>query len=325
MLEHSAEVAVGRPVERLVTPEHAIARLGRRVLETGVPTTESQQEIERRTGGNLVVDVAVSPLFDDASRIDGAVLVLRDRSTQRRLERLEGERERFAAFGRIAAGLAHEVKNPLGGIRGAAELLARRADDDKSRETAALIVREATRIASLVDDFMVFARGDQLRLAPTNVHFVLDGVLDLLAHDPLSKDVVVDRIFDPSIPELWADPDRLTQVFLNLTRNALQAMEGSGGRLAIRTGMTLDHRIALSPGRRVPTLGVWIEDTGRGMDESELRQATTPFFTSRAGGTGLGLAVADYWISQHGGSLQLDSVPGEGTCARVVLPLRREP
>jgi two-component system nitrogen regulation sensor histidine kinase GlnL len=271
------------------------------------------------------VDVAASPLFGEGAQPDGVLLVLRDRSMERRLEQLESERERFEAFGRIAAGLAHEIKNPLGGIRGAGELLAARASDAKTRETAELVVHEAARITRLVDELGVFARGDELRLAPVNVHRVLDGVLALVSHEPLAAGVKVVRAFDPSIPELLADADRLTQVFLNLLRNALQAMGPAGGTLTVTTRMTLDHRIALEEGKPLPTLAVWIEDTGRGMDAEELRQATTPFYTTRAGGTGLGLALAEYWVARHLGSLHLESEKGAGTRVRIALPVRREP
>ena len=324
ILEQSADAAKGIPVERLLGPTHALARLGRKVLERGIPTSENSQEIESRFNEDLRVDVAASPLFDETGALDGAVLVLRDRSAQRRLEQFEAERERLAFFGRIAAGVAHEVKNPLGGIRGAGELLSLRAEDAKTREIADLIVRESTRIANLVDDFMVFARGDRLRLGASNLHLILDHVLDLVAHDPLCSHCSVERAYDPSIPEWLADADRLTQVFLNLTRNALQAMEGGGGRLTITTRMTLDHRVFTESGRLVPTVAIWIGDTGSGMGEEELRQATTPFYTRRSDGTGLGLSVAEYWVSQHGGTLHIESVPGQGTTVRVTLPLRRE-
>jgi two-component system nitrogen regulation sensor histidine kinase GlnL len=324
ILEHSTHAAVGSPVERLLGPGHALARLGRKVLATGIASSENSQEIESRFHEGLRVDVAASPLFDETGALEGAVLVLRDRSAQRRLERFEAERERLAFFGRIAAGLAHEVKNPLGGIRGAGELLSLRAEDGKTRETADLIVRESTRIATLVDDFMVFARGDRLRLDASNLHRILDQVLDLLAHDPLSRHCSIERAYDPSIPELLSDTDRLIQVFLNLIRNALQAMEGRGGRLTLTTRVTLDHRVFTESGRMVPTVATWIRDTGPGMDQEELRQATIPFFTKRSGGTGLGLSVAEYWVSQHGGTLHIESAPGEGTTVRVTLPLRRE-
>lgn len=322
ILEHSREAALGLPVEGLVTPDHAVARLARKVLGDGVPVSETSQTVERRNDDDIVVDVAVSPLFSESRHLDGAVIMLRDRFSTRHLEQLESERERYLTFGRIAAGLAHEIRNPLGGIRGAGELLSRRAEEDKTRETADLIVRESTRIAKLVDEFMVFARGDELKLLPVNIHRVIDGVLELVAHDPLCDGIEIERAYDPSLPELLADPDRLHQVCLNLVRNALQAMEESGGHLTVKTRMTLEHRIALQGGGRLPTLAVWVEDTGCGMDASELREAHLPFFTTRAGGTGLGLAVADYWVAQHRGSLDLESEKGTGTRARITLPFR---
>ena len=325
LLEHSREAVLGRPVEALVDPQHALARVARKVLASGVAISELEQQIERHGGERALVDIAASPLFgENDSTPDGVLVVLRDRSGEHRLEQLEAERERFEAFGRIAAGLAHEIKNPLGGIRGAGELLAARAADAKTREIAELVVRESARITRLVDELGVFARGDELRLAPANLHRVLDGVLTLVGHEPLAAACQIVRVYDPSIPELFADADRLTQVFLNLVRNALQAMSPAGGTLTVTTRMALDHRIAQGEGRPLPTLAVWIEDSGRGMDPDVLRQATTPFFTTRAGGTGLGLALTEYWLARHFGSLHLESEKGFGTRAQVTLPLRRE-
>jgi len=318
----SADAVLGAPVEELFGPGHPLARLGRNTLVSGASTSEADVPVERRFSDPLLVDLAASPLFDRSGTADGAVLVLRDRTLQRRLEQLESERERYASFGRIAAGIAHEIRNPLSGIRGAAELLARRSADDKTRETADLVVREATRIAALVDDFMVFARGDDLKADALNLHQVLDGVLDLLAFDPVSHATELERRYDPSIPDLLGDADRLTQVFLNLARNALQAMEPAGGVLRISTRTRLDHRVARAAGRPLPSIEIAFRDTGPGMSDEVRQQATTPFFTTRSGGTGLGLAVAEYWTSRHGGSLAIESAPGEGTCVRVNLPLR---
>ena len=325
LLEHSREAVLGRPVEALVEPQHALARMARKVLASGSAISELEQQIERRGGERAIVDVAASPLFgENDAAPDGVVIVLRDRSADRRLELLETERERFEAFGRIAAGLAHEIKNPLGGIRGAGELLAARASDAKTREIAELVVRESARITRLVDELGVFARGDELRTTSVNVHRLLDGVLTLTEHEPGGVACQIVRCYDPSIPELLADADRLTQVFLNLARNARQALSPPGGTLTVTTRMTLDHRIALGEGRPLATLAIWFEDTGRGMDADVLRQATTPFFTTKSGGTGLGLALAEYWVARHYGSLQLESEKGLGTRVRVTLPLRRD-
>jgi len=322
-LELPLESLRGAPVERVLGADHAMARLARTVLASGLSAQESDLRIQRRHDADALVDVAATPLLDERGQPNGAVLVLRDRSLQKRLLQLESERERFDSIGQMAAGLAHEIKNPLGGIRGAAELLARRAPDAKAQEIAELIVREATRIAALVDDLMVFARREALKLRTVNIHQVLDGVLELLTLDAVASGAVVERRYDPSLPEFLADPDRLTQVFLNLARNAVQAMAPAGGKLVVTTRMTLDHRVATPEGRLAPTLAVWFEDEGPGMPEDVLRQATTPFFSTRSGGTGLGLAVADYWVTQHGGALHLESAVGHGTRARITLPLRR--
>ena len=125
--------------------------------------------------------------------------------------------------------------------------------------------------------------------------------------DPLCENVETERFYDPSIPELEADADRLTQVFLNLGRNALQAMEGSGGTLQVYTGMTLHNRLSNAEGRLVPTVEIAIVDTGPGIEPAVLSRLATPFFTTKAKGTGLGLAVARHWIACHGGNLRVAS------------------
>jgi nitrogen-specific signal transduction histidine kinase len=172
---------------------------------------------------------------------------------------------------------------------------------------------------------MVFARGDTLRLAPVNLHRVLDDVLDLLAHDPIRGESIVQRRFDPSLPEIYADSDRLMQVFLNLARNGLQAMEESGGILTIATRMTLGHRLAGGAGEPVATVLIEFRDSGPGIAPDLLERLGTPFLTTRPGGTGLGLALSQHWIARHDGTLRLESTPGQGTLARVALPLRRTP
>jgi two-component system nitrogen regulation sensor histidine kinase GlnL len=323
LLETSASAARGTPIELLMGSGHAVARLARDVLASGRTAIESERVVERRYESDVVVDVAASLLFDSEGRRDGVVLALRDRTIQTQLEKLVAERRSLAEFGRIAAGIAHEVKNPLGGIRGAAEILASRSRDEKTIDAAQLVVREVDRIAALVDDLMVFARVEEMELAPVNIHRILDDVLDLLSMDPLSADVEVVRSFDPSIPELLADPDRLTQVLLNLCRNALQALEHRGGRLEITTRMTLDRRLSVEHGRRVPTLVVEVGDNGPGMPPEVLERLGTPFFTTRKNGTGLGFAVARHWVIRHGGALRVDSRPEQGTTVQVVLPLRQ--
>jgi two-component system nitrogen regulation sensor histidine kinase GlnL len=322
VLETSTEAVAGRPVEQ-VTGAGGFARSVRAVLAGGAAAVEHEIRVPRRFQGDVLVDAAVAPLTDAAGRTTGVVVGLRDLTLGAALREVERERAGVAALGQIASGIAHEVRNPLGGIRGAAELLAKRAASDRDRAAADLIVREVDRIAALLDDFLVFGRAGEIKLQPVNLHRVLDDVLDLLAVDPLGSRARVERVFDPSIPELLADGDRLVQIFLNLGRNALEAIGERDGVLTITTRLRLDHRIDTGGGERVPSVAVDFEDTGPGIPEAVRERLATPFFTTKARGTGLGLALARHFVTQHGGTLQIESSPQRGTRVRVSLPLRR--
>ncbi len=324
MFGASSETIRGTSIDRLLDPQRRVAGLARRAVETGQPFIEDEVLLERRHGDVLTIDISVSPLFDTEQRggaLDGAVVVLRDRTITNSLREIANQEEQFASYGLIAAGIAHEVKNPLGGIRGAAELLGRWSDDERATRAASLIVSEVDRISNLVEELMIFARGDELTLAPMNLHQVLDSVIELALMDALCDGLAIERIYDPSIPEIIADADRLRQVFLNLVRNALQAMSAGHGQLQIETRMTLDQRLTGQDRSSVPTVQVVVSDNGCGISPEILDRLATPFFTTRERGTGLGLAVSKHWVTRHRGTLQITSPPGQGTTVRINLPL----
>lgn len=322
ILETSTEAVAGRTIEQ-VAGAVGFAKAVRAVLAGAPASVEHEIRVSRRFQGAVLVDAAVAPLADAAGRAEGVVVGLRDRTFGAALREVERERADAATLGQIAAGIAHEVRNPLGGIRGAAELLGTRAATDRDRAASELIVREVDRIAALLDDFLVFGRAGEVRLAPVNLHQVLDDVLDVLAADPLGARAKVERIFDPSIPEFRADGDRLVQVFLNLGRNALEAMSGREGTLTITTRLRLDHRVDAGGGERTPSVAVDVEDTGCGIPAAARDRIATPFFSTKPRGTGLGLALARHFVAEHGGTLQIESREGQGTRVRVLLPLRR--
>jgi two-component system nitrogen regulation sensor histidine kinase GlnL len=330
ILETSAESARRQPVEATLGP--LLAKLVRGVLASSRGVVENEIRIERRfSAAPLVAEIAISPFHEPSGHADGVVVEIRDRSIHSELRDAAFERERMHSFGRIAAGIAHEVKNPLGGIRGAAEIVAKRSEDPRFVERAQLVIRETDRIASLLDDFMVLGREESLRPRDVNLHRVLDDVIDLNDLDPLSEGIRIERLYDPSIPELYADHDRLAQVFHNLVRNALQAMAGAtgdhpesrqGDRLEIRTRVDFDHPLSRGDGPRVASVSIEIIDSGPGIADDLFDRITDPFFTTRETGTGLGLSIAQHWVSAHGGRLVLENAPTGGTCARVTLPLR---
>jgi len=323
ILGTSPAASGGIPVEALRGSGH-FAKSVRETLGRGVPVVAHELVIgtERKP---LVVDVACAPLYDDGGRVDGAVMLLRDQTVGISLREAEEEREQDALFGRIAAGIAHEVKNPLSGIRGAAELLSARATDPRSKQSADLIVREADRITALVDDFLSLAGGPRLQIGLMNLHEVLDDVLSVLELDDERQPARIERMYDPSLPEFRADANRLRQVFLNLGRNALEASERGRAELQISTRLRLDHRLDFGGGERVPSVIVEWGDRGCGIPASERRHVLTPFFTTKPAGTGLGLALCRHYVSLHAGSLQILGRDGGGTVVQIALPLRRDP
>jgi two-component system nitrogen regulation sensor histidine kinase GlnL len=321
ILALSAEVALGRPLADCLGAGHPVLIL----VQTAVAERRdvAQNRIALRSGlsGELIVDAAAAPIAQ-SDPPGGAVVTLLDRTIGQELEARVDQVARSEAFARLAAGIAHELRNPLGGIRGVAELLEAKLSDTELRTYPSLIRSEADRMWRLLDDLAELTRGGDLRPLPVNLHQVLDALLELHVQTPEWAGVRVERQYDPSIPRLELDPDRMSQVFLNLMRNALQAMAGRG-QLTVRTRVESGYHLA--QGRRpVQLVRVDIEDTGPGIPPDELPHVFTPFYTrGKSGGTGLGLSIAQHWAVRHGGHVQLSSQPGAGTRARVLLPLAR--
>lgn len=316
------ELSAGRELTSALGADHPVCKIIADVLRSQRPSIHDEVEIPRRLDPPIPVDVAVSILREDGHDKAGIAIALRDRSHSRTLREEISERERQESYGHIAAGIAHEVKNPLGGIRGAAELIGMDASNERGRKVSELIVKEVDRISDLVDELMIFARGDRLKLESINIHRPLDALLDLLQFERGYENIEVRRLYDPSLPEILADADRLQQVFLNLARNAMQAMEEEGGTLELSTRMTLEHRLVGPDGRQQPTIEISFTDTGPGIPSEILSRLSTPFYTTKPKGTGLGLSVARHWIGRHGGRLRIKSIEGEGTRVDVDLPLR---
>jgi two-component system nitrogen regulation sensor histidine kinase GlnL len=318
----STRTTAGRKLAELVGAEHPAAALLDAALRDRREVTARATALPRRIGGDaLVVDLAVT-LVSTGAALDGAVLTLADRTIGRELEALVEQRSQSERFARLASGIAHEVRNPLGGIRGAAELLLGKLDDARLRRFPELIRDETDRIRRLLDDLSQLTSARPLAFQRVDLHRTLDALLELQRHGEEWQRIELVREYDPSIPELDADPDRLSQILLNLLRNAVQAMQGKG-RLVVRTRVeSLYH---LSPGERSPArfVHVDVDDAGPGIAPEDLPHLFTPFFSRRPGGTGLGLAIAQHWTVQHGGRISAGAAPAGGARVRVSLPVRR--
>ena len=261
-----------------------------------------------------LVDAVVAPVRgDDGS--ERLVIELSAVDRHRRIAREEALRAQEQANRALLRGLAHEIRNPLAGLRGAAQLIQRELDAGPLTEHTRVIVREADRLRELVERMV--GPSAPLRTATLNIHEVTERVAALLQSEADAAVTIATR-YDPSIPALRADRDRLIQAVLNLGRNALQAAHG---RVELRTATLRQFTIGAVRHRLVAVID--IVDDGPGIADAEVETLFQPMVSHRAGGSGLGLTIAQTLVGQHGGLIECDSEPGR-TTFRVVLPLNAE-
>jgi two-component system, NtrC family, nitrogen regulation sensor histidine kinase GlnL len=315
----SADATRGRPLGDLLGETHPAVVLLDQVRKSGREVAQHACTFPERIGlRSLRVDLTASPVVPSEGE-EGAVLTLRDRTIEEQLEAMIAQRASDELFQHLAAGIAHEIRNPLSGIRGAAELLEAKLDPSLARYPR-LVRDETDRIRRLLDDFAQLTRGRELAIAPVNLHRILDQILELQASTAAFADITIEREYDPSIPEMRLDSDRTTQIFLNLVRNAMQAMKGSG-RLTVRTRVEALFHLSGANGARQRLVRIDIEDTGPGIPETDLPHIFTPFFTTKSNGTGLGLAIVQHWVVRHGGRISASRAHAGGTRMRVLLPV----
>ncbi|MCI0547496.1 MAG: ATP-binding protein [Candidatus Rokubacteria bacterium] len=326
LLGRSARRALGRAVKDVFTPDTSLVRHLADTLATGESRSEQEALVEGAGGRLIHVSVVTAPLVSrDRARVDAAVAVIRDMTRLRQLEEEVRRGETLAAVGRMAVGLAHEIRNPLSAIRGAVQLMTRElADEARWGEYTDVLLKEVNRVNRIIEMLLDLGRPVSLRLAPLNLHQVLERVALVVEEMAAARGVTIARRYDPSLPPILADEDRVVQVFHNLVRNAIEAMP-SGGRVTLisRPSMNpLFAKVDLGHGARAMA-EVQIVDEGPGIPESVKSRLFTPFFTTKNTGLGLGLAICHRLVEEHKGIIQISSEPGRGTTVSCFLPIAR--
>jgi two-component system nitrogen regulation sensor histidine kinase GlnL len=316
----SAAQSTGRSAERAFFANPWISDTAKALRLGEVRRTSDAGELVSPFGRRTAVQLIAAPILDALGAVVGTLLLFRDMTAQRSLPDAGERGNRAANLAAVAAGLAHEIKNPLGGIKGAAQLLAEEIGSDANgARFTSLITREVDRVSGLLEQLLELTRPPRLRLAAVNVHRVLNEVM-ALQRVTADQTLAVRLVFDPSLPEIWADESQLHQVFLNLVKNAIEALGGSG-TLTITTRIETDFHVRHAARDRGQFLSVDVEDTGPGISPEDCERIFAPFFTTKNNGTGLGLAVTEHLVAQHGGTITVDSELGRGTRFRVRLPV----
>jgi two-component system nitrogen regulation sensor histidine kinase GlnL len=274
-----------------------------------------------RNGGERMVDIYASPITGTDQVGQGrVVLVLQERTMADKIDRQLNHRGAARTVTGLASMLAHEIKNPLSGIRGAAQLLETSVDGE-DRALTRLICDEADRIVKLVDRMEVFSDERPIEREPVNIHIVLDHVRRL-AQSGFARSIRIADEYDPSLPPVFANRDQLVQVFLNLVKNAAEAIGNApDGEIVLTTAYKPGFRLSVqgSPAKVTLPLEFCVRDNGHGVPADMIPHLFDPFVTTKANGTGLGLALVAKIIGDHGGVIECESQPRR-TVFRVLMP-----
>lgn len=324
LMERSSRQVVGQDYRMLFKEQETLLYLVRVALEEGRSITDDEGlYLHRSNAAPLPVNAYAAPIYTSRSSQDGVVMIIRDLSRIKELEGTLRRADRLSMLGTLAGGLAHEIKNPLGGIKGAAQLLAMELSEESSLlDYTQIMIKEVERINFIIEELMDLGNPRPPEIGNVDLTKTLDDIILLQREAARGHNIRFVLKLDPSIPPIQGDESLLTRLFLNLIKNARESIT-HGGEVSIETRISSNYHIT-SPGRRSsPMVDITISDTGCGINPEEMERIFTPYFTTKSKGSGLGLAISQKIIEDHHGLLKIKSSLDEGTTMTVSLPLRR--
>ena len=307
VMQLSLRETIGEDAEQ-VLPAELWALLNNPDLEKGI--VEKEIDCIVANGKKIPLEVGATLLYDESETFLGYVLLFKDLSEVRALRKEIARSQRLASVGRLAAGVAHEIRNPLSSIKGFATYFKERYHDiPEDQHISSLMIQEVDRLNRVVGELHEFARPITIARKPIQIKSYIENSIELIANQASAANVTIQTTLAPEIDEVYLDPDKISQVLLNLYLNAIESMD-SGGTLSV----------GLSVNAAKEGVEIRISDSGAGISKDDLAHIFDPYFTTKAAGTGLGLAIVHNIIEPHQGEIKVESQPDQGTTFTIFLP-----
>ena len=287
---------------------------------------EKEVHFVQKKGSTIRVGFSSSQIHDENNNFDGVIILFRDLTEIHHLKMQIEKMERLALIGELSAGIAHEIRNPLAGIKASAQLLQENSNEDGfHQQVVERIIREVDKANKLLKEFFKFAKPSKPNLNFHDVDLIIDGISLLLAPQLKKRDIVLKTNFADNLPEVYVDETQIEQVIINLFLNALDAMP-NGGKLQIKTFRKNISIIGIEDVKQQPVenqlnyVFIEIKDNGTGISSQNLSKIFNPFFTTKQNGLGLGLSICSRLVGENGGNLDIQSEQEMGTAVTVALP-----
>ena len=303
----SKDILTGQNIHQALPPEwNLLVKKSQRHQ----PVIEHEFDYKLKEGLIIPLSISVANIVNHNGSFLGNIFIFRDMREVRQLQEEIRRKEKLAAIGNLAAGVAHEIRNPLSSIKGFAKYFEGHSPQgSEEQELAKVMIKEVDRLNRAVTELLGLVRPSDLRIQLVNINEIIAHSLHLIRQDADSKKITIQFISNENLPRVEIDPDRFTQALLNLYLNAIQAM-GRAGTLEIALALVEESKLRIS-----------VIDTGKGIRAEDLENIFNPYFTTKASGTGLGLAIVQKVIEEHQGRITVTSHPQSGTRFDMTIPL----